>query len=338
VNGDSVAVVSGLPTLAVGATQFSAPGNYLVVPGPGSLTASNYVFTTFINGVYTITAEDARVTYSGLLYVSTSSATSSTSVVTLRATVQDITAVSAALDGHPGDITTAVVQFVNRDAPGSPVLCTATLSLFDPSDAKTANAVCNYTFDVGSSDSESFTIGIVVTGNYTRSSSDDDLILTVSKPLTGFITGGGYLVLQNAAGAYVGGQGTKANFGFNAKSKGKNTLQGKVNVIFRKNGRVYQIKSTAIESLSSRPWTTTAPGIGSFQSKGNLQDITNPLAPISLGGNLTIQLTFTDMGEPGSSDTLALSVWDGGTLLFSSNWNGVATIEQLLGGGNTVSR
>jgi hypothetical protein len=69
-----------------------------------------------------------------------------------------------------------------------------------------------------------------------------------------------------------------------------------------------------------------------------MQDITNPLAPISLGGNLTIQMTFTDTGEPGSSDTLALSVWDGGTLLYSSRWTGTQTIEQTLGGGNVVAR
>jgi hypothetical protein len=156
--------------------------------------------------------------------------------------------------------------------------------------------------------------------------------------LTAFITGGGYLVLESSSGTYGGTPASKTNFGFNAKSKGKNTLQGKVNIIIRKNGRVYQIKSTAIDSLSSRAWTSTAPGIGSFQSKGALQDITDPLAPISVAGNLTIQMTFTDNGEPGSADRLALTVWDGETVLFSSRWNGVATVEQLLGGGNVVAR
>jgi hypothetical protein len=46
---------------------------------------------------------------------------------------------------------------------------------------------------------------------------------------------------------------------------------------------------------------------------------------------------MTDKGEPGSSDTFAITLYDGSNnLLFSSNWNGTATVEQLLGGGNTV--
>jgi hypothetical protein len=49
-------------------------------------------------------------------------------------------------------------------------------------------------------------------------------------------------------------------------------------------------------------------------------------------------MTFTDKGEPGAADTLGFSVWDGGTLLFSSRWDGVSTVEQLLAGGNVVAR
>ena len=69
--------------------------------------------------------------------------------------------------------------------------------------------------------------------------------------------------------------------------------------------------------------------------KANIQDITNPLNVIPLDGNATLQVKMTDMGEPGSSDKIAITVWnkDGGTW-FSSNWNGTSTIEQVLGGGN----
>jgi hypothetical protein len=337
VNGDTVAVVGGTAGVTTTATQLSPVGNYPIVPSTGSLTAANYSFTSFLDGTLAVVKEDSVATYTGLTYVSTASATSSTAVVTLRATIQDITAVSPGLDGFPGNITTATVQFVNRDM-GSAPLCSATLSLLNAADSKTATASCNYTFNIGSADSDSVTIGVIVNGNYTRNSGDDNSVITISKPLTAFITGGGYLVLESSSGTYGGTPASKTNFGFNAKSKGKNTLQGKVNIIIRKNGRVYQIKSTAIDSLSSRAWTSTAPGIGSFQSKGALQDITDPLAPISVAGNLTIQMTFTDNGEPGSADRLALTVWDGETVLFSSRWNGVATVEQLLGGGNVVAR
>ena len=73
-----------------------------------------------------------------------------------------------------------------------------------------------------------------------------------------------------------------------------------------------------------------------FVSKANLKDITNPLAPVSLGGNLTLQVNLTDKGEPGSSDQIAISLYDGSTLMYSSNWDGIQTVEMLLAGGNLV--
>lgn len=76
--------------------------------------------------------------------------------------------------------------------------------------------------------------------------------------------------------------------------------------------------------------------MANFISKANLTDITDPNNPISLGGNLTSQLQMTDKGEPGASNTISFTLWDGSTLLFSSNWNGTRTVEQLLGGGNLV--
>jgi hypothetical protein len=44
---------------------------------------------------------------------------------------------------------------------------------------------------------------------------------------------------------------------------------------------------------------------------------------------------MTDAGEPGSSDKIAITVWNkAGGLWFASHWNGSKTIEQLLSGGN----
>ena len=51
--------------------------------------------------------------------------------------------------------------------------------------------------------------------------------------------------------------------------------------------------------------------------------------PVALGGNLSLQLRVTDNGEPGDTDTIAITLWDsGGELLFSSNWDGSQTLEQ----------
>ncbi len=78
-------------------------------------------------------------------------------------------------------------------------------------------------------------------------------------------------------------------------------------------------------------------GTATFNDKASIQDITNPLVPVSVDGNAALQVTMTDKGEPGTSDTIAITVWNkAGGLWFASNWNGTKTVEQTLGGGNLV--
>jgi hypothetical protein len=44
---------------------------------------------------------------------------------------------------------------------------------------------------------------------------------------------------------------------------------------------------------------------------------------------------MTDKGEPGSSDTIGITIWNkSGGLWFASNWNGTKTVEQTLAAGN----
>ena len=73
-----------------------------------------------------------------------------------------------------------------------------------------------------------------------------------------------------------------------------------------------------------------------FKGKATLQDVTNPLAPISLGGNLDFQFTLTDKGEPGTYDEGGISLYNGSTLYFSSNWASSQTVKQVIAGGNVV--
>jgi hypothetical protein len=48
---------------------------------------------------------------------------------------------------------------------------------------------------------------------------------------------------------------------------------------------------------------------------------------------------MTDKGEPGSSDTIGITLWDkNGGLWFSSRWVAPSTLEQALRGGNLVVR
>ena len=102
---------------------------------------------------------------------------------------------------------------------------------------------------------------------------------------------------------------------------------------------MYQIKSNSLTSISENPSscaqaTSTSPCTAYLVSKATLQDITNPNRPVSLGSNLTFQMSMTDYGSQ-TNDTIGFTLYDSSNnLLFSSNWNGTKTIEQTLGGGN----
>jgi hypothetical protein len=234
----------------------------------------------------------------------------------------------------PGDIRNATVTFLKDN---SVILGCMNLpvNLVNPADTKTGTAGCNWTASVGN-----YTITVMVGGYY----KDDGLGETETSLEvapgggTNFITGGGYVAVTSSAGQYPAASGTKMNFGFNVKynKSGKN-LQGHVNIIYRNGGRVYQIKSNSITSLTVKLGpNSNPPSTATFISKANLTNITNPLAPINLGGGHTLQMSMLDNGEPGASDTIGFTLTSAGTLLFSSNWDGVETTEKLLVGGNLV--
>jgi hypothetical protein len=281
------------------------------------------------------------------MFAFTSGGGTSASIV-LRATIQDITAVLPSSDPNAGDIREARVTFVDRDAADAPFSDCVDLpvTLISVGDPKVGTASCTRTFDIGSADSKPFTIGIVVNRYYTRNDSADNGVLEIAKPTGDFITGGGYIVAQSSSGQYAADAGSRTNYGFNVKyNKNKTNLQGHLNVIFRKGGKTYQIKTTATDSLGityktatgtcAGPVTSTCWGFADFRSKANLTDVTNPLAPISMGGGLTAQVTMTDKGEPGSADSIGITLWNGNTLLFSSRWT-TKTEETVVGGGNLV--
>jgi PKD repeat protein len=296
------------------------------------------------NDPFDILQEDARAYYTGALFASTSGTTSSSAVVTLSATIQDITAATGdpAYDPYGGDIRNATVSFIDRDN-GNAVIATVPVGLVNSGNLLTGTATYNWSTYIGSGDSKQFTIGIRVNNYYTRDVSDDNSVVTVSKPLNKFITGGGYIVLQNSAGLEAGKPGTKNNFGFNVRynKSGKN-LQGNINTIYRRMENdgllhVYQVKGNAMTSLgidgsktAQHPYPTAT-----FNGKANIRDITDPDNIISVDGNATLQVTMTDRGEPGSYDDIGITLWSkSGGLWYSSNWNSIKTVNQLLAGGN----
>jgi hypothetical protein len=175
-------------------------------------------------------------------------------------------------------------------------------------------------------------------------SNEDNQVVTVSKPINNFITGGGFVNVQNSAGLKAADEGSRNNFGFNVKFNNSGTnLQGNMNIILRRTENnvihVYQIKGNVMSSLSinntislSHPYPTAT-----FNGKATIKDVTDPLNEISIDGNATLQVNITDFGEPGSSDKYAVTVWNkAGGLWFSSSWNGTTTVEKTVGGNSNV--
>jgi hypothetical protein len=281
----------------------------------------------------TVTKEDADVLYTGLLWASTANVNTSTASILLSATIRDITAAPSShpkYDGSPGDIRNARVTFkigVNPVAGCSDL----TPVLVDPADLKVGTVACPWTANLGGSDSEEYQVTVEVGGSSSYYIGNDVASIVVSKPVTGMITGGGFLVNSSSAGSHAGGAGLRTNFGFNVKfNRSGRNLQGNANIIIRNGSSVYQIKANAFSSLSI---STTNPGKASLESKANLTDITNPGDPVNLGGNLNLQLILTD----GNPDSIGITLrTNGGQVIFSSHWNGVQTLEQILSGGNIV--
>ncbi len=330
---DSTSDDSTLPgtrTWKVAGATTAAPGSY-----PISVTVTDddgrYGSTSF---TINVTQEDAQATYTGDMLAFTSPGDSSVDVL-LRATVLDSSVVASFADAEPGDIRNATVSFME----GAIMLCgSLPVDLLD-AETTAGTASCTTSLSLGAHQ-----IDVFINNYYTGTTSG---LVEVTQPDGSFITGGGYLTIGNSGGTYQANSGSQMNFGFNVKYKNKKNIQGHANIIFWKDGKAYQIKSTAINSLGialkasdgsacSDPPSSTCFGVADFRSKANLTDVTNPLDPVSLAGNLSLQITMTDLGDPGSNDTIGVTLWDGSKLVFSSEWNGAQTVEQLLGGGNLV--
>jgi autotransporter-associated beta strand protein len=297
------------------------------------------LFAPAIDSVpFVIKQEDARAYYTGNLFGSTGSGTTTT--IVLSATVRDITAETTATitDPFAGDISKAKVTFIDRTT--NTVIATVPVSLVNNQDPKTGTATYNWSVDLGADNAKDFTIGVQVNGYYQRDAAVDNTIVTVSKALKEFVSGGGYIQLAHAAGQNAGDVGSKNNFGFNVKyNKSSKNLQGNFNTIIRRTEadgvHVYQVKGNALNTLWAIPGIGAIPAWASFSGKASIQDITDPLAPVAVDGNATVKVDMTDRTDAGTGDAIAITIWNKtGGLWFASNWNGIFTEQQVLAGGN----
>jgi hypothetical protein len=281
--------------------------------------------------VLTILPEDARVAYTGDLLVPVS--TSGATTVELSALVNDISAEIGG-DSWPGDIRNATVSFVNRAT--NTVIGTVPVNLISPSDKRKGKAVFSWT---GATEG-AYTIGIVVGGYHIRNASADNTVVQLYRQVGDLVTGGGTISPVLSSGKFSSDPDKKINFGFLARfNQSAVIINSDVIAVFRKTYagmlRTFQIEGTDIRGLNVNVDDPNAM-TSSFRCTGTLTDITDPLAPVYLIGDLDINVAYTDRGLPGTVDGVSFEVWSGGTLYYSSNWIADVSKELNLIAGNIL--
>lgn len=327
-----------------------APGDKTVSVVLNGINNSEYIVGTAESKILTIIPEDARITFTGPQLISTESNSSGQAIVTLRATIQDISATSDAFgDNENGDIRKAKVRFLNNSAPIAISGLTDAdgwiinePALIIPTDKKTGVVSLVWPVNIGNEAFSILNIGIEVGDYYTRNANSDNTFVTIYKANSDLITGSGIILPNQSKGAYPSDPALPVIFAFNAKNSkcGKSTkLDGDVIILyFRTEGTkklAYEISSGKFISLGadiSNPAAKTAV----FIANARLKNISNPLRPVLIAENLSLQVNIIDNGEPGVKDKVAISLYSGNNLWYSSNWTGNYTEFMKLKSGNLV--
>jgi hypothetical protein len=289
-----------------------------------------------------VNAEDAEATYTGDVLAFTSPASPAADVL-LRATVRDRAGEAGEADTEPGDITNATVSF---EEDGVTLCGPLPLVLLDGKASGTAS--CSVPLWPGT-----HSIDAVVDHFYSGTSTS---VIEIDDPEGSAVSGAGSILATRSAGAYAADPGSRVEFGLSVKykvrdkdEKGKDHKdpkepkppKGHIEVLLRSHGKAYVIRSNDLDLLGVSEETPAgkechgrAPkciGRSDMRWTASLVDTAKPRKPITLATNLALQVMGADRADRhGSGDTIAITLWNGNTLLFSSAWSGAQTLEQAL--------
>jgi hypothetical protein len=233
-------------------------------------------------------------------------------------------------EGFQGDLTGAPVTFTISDGVNQDVNVTVDIQngdLIYNGEAAIVSETIQYLANLD----RTLTITVVIGGNFMGSTT---VAGAVYIPKGDHVTGGGFIIPnENSFGPYASDNGSHANFGFNMKYQKKGQiweLNGEMNLVIRSGNQTYQFKST--EALSLGINNAGDHPTAQMTFRGNLNQGNNTL----LSG-LILYTTMKDRGNPGiNNDSIAFTIWNGNTLIYSSNWIANNTERKNLAGGNIV--
>ncbi|MFY1636664.1 M12 family metallo-peptidase [Solwaraspora sp. WMMB335] len=229
----------------------------------------------------------------------------------------------AVVTGQAGDVRGTQLAF----ATGDTTLCAAEVRLWG-TDTTGGTASCRVTLPLGVHE-----VTTTVTGRHTGSTTDT---VTVT-PSTGFsVDGTGYVRSDRTAGAYPLDPDHRIEFDFDGRFTAGGQLAGKALVGYRTGDKRHKFQGATLESLGTT--TVGEHRLAELRYRVTLYDLSTPQQPVPVATDLTMVVVGYDLRWLGRYDAVAVSVFDGDRLMFSSNWGytGTALTGITASGGDIV--
>jgi hypothetical protein len=239
------------PTCSTSRTVDSPAGIYSITCSEGA--DDNYSFT-YINGTFTVTQEDAKVTFASdnpaAMQVSTPGGSLAGNALSLIVTVQekqpDVPLLTSAAAGDINNAGLTVTLTPLSGGSAIPLNCTSSVS------GSGYDAINTFTCGYGSAlPIDTYDVTATVTGNYYTTPVAYDGF-TVYDPSQGYATGGGWFYWPDTVDPSTGYPGDKTNFGFVMKYNKSGTSPKGSLIIVRHfaDGTIARLKSNALTTLA----------------------------------------------------------------------------------------